>query len=80
MLARGIRKMIHLLKFESGLAADQDLAMDPPHREPEKELVSELGPMAFHFSESGKETCLFLKRTVWVTFGFKTNSFSFTVL
>lgn len=49
MLARGIRKMIHLLKFESGLAADQDLAMDPPHREPEKELISELGPMEFSF-------------------------------
>lgn len=49
MLARDIRKMIKLLKFESGLVADQDLVMDPPYREPEKELFSELGPMAFSF-------------------------------
>lgn len=54
MLARDIRKMIKLLKFESGLVADQDLVMDPPYRQPEKELISELGPMAFSFLREWK--------------------------
>lgn len=49
--------------FESGLAADQYLVMDPPHREPEKELtIPELGPKEFSFLRERKRDLLIYKR------------------
>ena len=34
---RSAGKMTNLLGFESGLVSDQDLAMDPHYRQPEKD-------------------------------------------
>ena len=69
--------MINLLGFES----DQDLVMDAPYRQPEKELtISKLGPCKFSFHFSGKKICLFMKGILWVIFGFKTKNFTFLFL
>lgn len=49
--------------FESGLAADQYLVMDPPYRQPEKELtIPELGPKEFSFLRERKRDLLIYKR------------------